>query len=161
MTGWHRFDTRVGRCGDCRLGLQPRSPQQYDPGAGIRLGASELRPVRGDPPLWRLGWFAGGERDRGGLASHLGHSRSVVHAQGLPEGALVLRDPGRQDLRAGSSAYVRFHILVKALSNRRSRAVSSQRRLARSGSSLRPRRSRRSNSVRGVWKARRIGSWPY
>jgi hypothetical protein len=35
------------------------------------LGASELRPVRGDPPLRRLGWFAGGERNRGGLASNL------------------------------------------------------------------------------------------
>jgi hypothetical protein len=47
-------------------GLQPPSPRQYDLAAGIRLSASKLRPVRGDPPLRRLGWFAGGERDRGG-----------------------------------------------------------------------------------------------
>jgi glycosyltransferase involved in cell wall biosynthesis len=35
-TGWHRFDTQIGRCGDYRPGLQPPSPRQYDLGTGIR-----------------------------------------------------------------------------------------------------------------------------
>ncbi|SKU66784.1 Uncharacterised protein [Mycobacteroides abscessus subsp. abscessus] len=47
-----------------------------------------------------------------------------------------------------SSATMAFHILAKLLSDRRSRARSSRRRLAHSGSSLRPRRSRRSQVTR-------------
>lgn len=63
-------------------------------------------------------------------------------AHGRQQGAqLLFGDPGRENLRAGSTALIRFRILAKLLSDKRSRAVSKRRRLAHCGSILRPRRS--------------------
>ena len=68
--------------------------------------------------------------------------------RGQQRAQFLLRDPRGQDLRGRVLGEIAFHIFAKLLSDRRSRARSSRRRLAHSGSILRPRRSRRSQVTR-------------
>lgn len=90
---------------------------------------------------WRVRW---GSPPRRTVASRLRNSSLAIHAERI--------------CALGSSAVIWFHIFAKLFSDKRSRAQSRRRRLAHSGSSLRPRRSRRSQVTRGEpWSPRR---WP-
>lgn len=63
-------------------------------------------------------------------------------AHGRQQGAqLLLAIQAERICARGSTALIRFRILAKLLSDKRSRAVSKRRRLAHCGSILRPRRS--------------------